>query len=423
MAMLDCIRPEMIWIDGELRRGLEIVIGPDGVIASIDETTGPLTHDRIALLPGFVNAHSHAFQRALRGRGEFFDHPDSNFWSWREAMYELVQEMDRDSMKAIASRAFREMRAAGMTSVGEFHYLHHDKPGDWVFDEVVLEAASEVGIRIVLLNAYYVSGGFGRPLEPAQRRFDGATLDSFWNNMDRLASSMDGCMQQLGVVGHSIRAVPREALASLHEESRRRGLVFHMHVEEQRAEIADCMDAYGATPTGILLDSLQLDDRFTAVHDTHTHHDDMARYLETGARVCLCPLTEANLGDGIADVRHILDCRGRICLGSDSNARISMLEEMRLTEYGQRLRHEGRGICRDQNGRVDRVLIDMATMHGADSLGLNAGRVEPGRLADFTLVDLEATSLQAVADQDLMAAMILGGAEECIAGTIVGGRV
>ena len=125
MAMLDRIRPEMIWIDGELRRGLEIVIGPDGVIASIDETTGPLTHDRIALLPGFVNAHSHAFQRALRGRGEFFDHPESNFWSWREAMYELVQEMDRDSMKAIASRAFREMRAAGMTSVGEFHYLHH----------------------------------------------------------------------------------------------------------------------------------------------------------------------------------------------------------------------------------------------------------------------------------------------------------
>ncbi|MDG2093835.1 MAG: formimidoylglutamate deiminase [Phycisphaerales bacterium] len=421
MAMLDCIRPEMAWVDGELHRGLELTIASDGVIASIDKTAAEPTHDRIALLPGFVNSHSHSFQRALRGRGEYFDHPDSNFWSWRKAMYELVEEMDLDSMKRIATQAFHEMRMAGMTSVGEFHYLHHENGHDWAFDEIILESAREVGIRIVLLNAYYVSGGFGQPLESAQRRFDGESLEGYWANMDRLAGLVDGSMQQLGVVAHSIRAVPRDQLIALHEESRRRGLVFHMHVEEQRAEIEACREAYGSTPTSLLLDSLQLDDRFTAVHDTHTDHDDMARYLQSGSRVCLCPLTEANLGDGIADVRHILDCEGRICLGSDSNARISMIEEMRLTEYGQRLRHEGRGICRDEGGHIDRVLIDMATRHGADSLGLNAGRLEAGRLADFVLVDLDATSLTGVADQDLMAAVILGGAEECIAGTIVGG--
>ncbi|MBG84292.1 MAG: formimidoylglutamate deiminase [Phycisphaerae bacterium] len=423
MSTLDCIRPEMAWVDGEFRRGLEIGIASDGVICSVEATSESPTHGRIALLPGFVNAHSHAFQRGLRGRGERFDHPDSNFWSWRKAMYELVQEMGPESMKRIASQAFREMRMAGMTSVGEFHYLHHDASNDWAFDDIILEAADEVGIRIVLLNAYYVSGGFGQSLEPAQERFNGIDLDVYWSNMDRLAGLVDGSMQRLGVVGHSIRAVPREQLALLHEESRRRGMVFHMHVEEQRAEIEACLEAHGSTPTRVLLDSLQLDERFTAVHDTHTDADDMVGYLKTGARVCLCPLTEANLGDGIADIRHILDCEGRICLGSDSNARISMLEEMRLAEYGQRLRHEGRGICRDADGRIDRVLIDMATKHGADSLGLKAGRIEVGHLADFAMVDLDAEPLLDVSDQDLLAAAILGGAEECVAGTIVGGRV
>lgn len=422
MSFMECLRPEMAWVDGEFRRGLEIGIASDGTIHSIEETSESPTHDRIAVLPGFVNAHSHAFQRGLRGRGERFDHPDSNFWSWRKAMYELVEEMDRDSMKQIASQAFREMRMAGMTSVGEFHYLHHDARNDWAFDDIILESANEVGIRIVLLNAYYVSGGFGQSLESAQERFNGIDLDVYWSNMDRLAGLVDGSMQRLGVVGHSIRAVPREQLALLHQESCRRELVFHMHVEEQRAEIAACLAAYGSTPTGVLLDSLQLDERFTAVHDTHTDADDMARYLKTGARVCLCPLTEANLGDGIADVRHILDHEGRICLGSDSNARISMIEEMRLAEYGQRLRHEGRGICRDGEGRIDRVLVDMATKHGAESLGLKAGRIEIGHLADFALVDLDAASLVDVSDSDLLAAVILGGAEECIAGTIVGGR-
>ena len=421
MERLRCIRPELIWIDGSFRRGLEITIDSNGVIEMIGESDQIPTHDHVALLPGFVNAHSHAFQRALRGRGEFFDHPDSNFWSWRQAMYRLVEELDATSMKRIAIQAFREMRMAGMTAVGEFHYFHHDRPGDWAFDEIMLEAAREVGIRIVLLNAYYVSGGFNLGLEPAQQRFDGVDLDAYWSNMDRLSRMMDGSLQRLGVVGHSIRAVPRSQLSELHEESCRRDMVFHMHVEEQQAEIDACLEAYGLTPTGVLLEDLKLDGRFTAVHDTHTDPQDMVRYLETGARVCLCPLTEANLGDGIADVQHILDCGGRICLGSDSNARISMIEEMRLAEYGQRLSHQRRGVCRDAEGRIDRVLIDMATRHGAESLGLHGGRIKTGNLADFTLINLQAPSLRDVAETDLLAAIILGGAEECIAGTLIGG--
>ena len=422
MSLQSTIRAELTWIDGELHRDLEVSIGEDGLIASIESTSQPPTHPRIALFPGFVNAHSHAFQRALRGRGERFLKADEDFWSWREAMYELVQEMDRASMKSIAVQAFSEMRRAGMTTVGEFHYLHHDIASDWAFDELMLEAASEVGIRIVLLQAYYVTGGIGVPLGEAQKRFDGQDLESYWSNMDRLSSIIDGRQQQLGVVAHSIRAVPLDQLVALHEESRRRACPFHMHVEEQPAEIEACQAAHGRTPTGLLLEHLSLDDRFTAVHDTHTDPEEMSRFLSTGARVCICPLTEANLGDGLADVPGILGDGGRICLGSDSNARISMLEEMRLIEYGQRLRLQQRGSCRDEDGRIDRILLDMATINGADALGVRAGRIEPGREADLVLVDLDAPTLAGCQEDSLTAAMILGASEECIAGTLVGGK-
>ncbi|MEE2907209.1 MAG: formimidoylglutamate deiminase [Planctomycetota bacterium] len=421
MSPLDSIRAELTWVDGSLQRGLEIGIDAEGRVESVEPTTKPPTHDRVALLPGFVNSHSHAFQRALRGRGERFERPEEDFWSWREAMYELVQEMDRDSMNRIARQAFSEMRRAGMTTVGEFHYLHHDQPGDWAFDEVMLQAAADVGIRIVLLQAYYVTGAIGEPLGAAQQRFDGQELDAYWSNMDRLQARVDGRAQKLGVVAHSIRAVPPDQLAMLHEESRRRGLVFHMHVEEQPAEIKACQEAYGCTPTGLLLEHLQLDDHFTAVHDTHTDPGDMARYLATGARVCLCPLTEANLGDGLADVPGILDAAGKICLGSDSNARISMIEEMRLVEYGQRLRLQRRGSCRDVDGRIDRVLLDMATIHGAEALGVPAGRIAPGCEADFVMINLDAPTLAGCDEDNLAASIILGAAEECIAGTMVGG--
>ena len=423
--MSGVIRPELAWVDGELRRGIEIGIDDGGLINRIVESDQPLTHSRTAILPGFVNAHSHAFQRALRGRGERFDRPEEDFWSWREAMYRLVEELDRDSVRRIAVQAFQEMRRCGMTTVGEFHYLHHDSTeegGDWAFDEIMIEAAKEVGIRLVLLQAYYVTGGIGQPLGSAQQRFNGLDLESYWANMDRLQTMVDGRLQRLGVVGHSIRAVPPDQLAMLHEESRRRGMVFHMHVEEQPAEIEACREAHGLTPTGVLLDRLPLDDRFTAVHDTHTDSKDMERYLETGARVCLCPLTEANLGDGLADVPGILADGGRICLGSDSNARISMLEEMRLVEYGQRLKLQRRGACRDADGRIDRVLLDMATRHGADSLGIKTGRIAVDHEADFVLIDLDAPTLQGCRDEDLTAAMILGASEECIVGTLVAGK-
>lgn len=409
-------------------------IAPLSVIEGVPDTP-PLRQLRgRALLPGFVNAHSHAFQRGLRGRGETFPAGTGSFWTWREAMYALVKGLDAETLATLCRRTFSEMLAAGITTVGEFHYVHHreGKTRDFEFDAVVLETARQVGLRIVLLETYYETGGIGQPLAGGQRRFATPEPDDYWQQIDHLAARLDPTTQSLGAVAHSIRAVPLERLRELHSEARRRDMVLHMHVEEQRQEIESCRLAHGTTPTGLLLDHLELDGSFTAVHCTHTDPADMERYLATGARVCLCPLTEANLGDGIADLPTILE-RGHggqadgtrgdaLCLGSDSNARISMLEEVRWLEYVQRLARERRGVCRDDGGRLGRRLLDIATVGGAHSLGLEAGRIAPGQLADLIAVDLGHPTLEGWDDETLLETILLGADNSVIAEVCVGGR-
>ena len=236
-----------------------------------------------ALLPGFVNVHSHAFQRGLRGRGETFPAGGAgSFWTWREAMYGLVETMTRDRILELSFQAFSEMRAAGITSVGEFHYLHHEGSGaDFAFDDAILEAAERAGIRLVLLEAYYRTGGIGAPLSPAQRRFDGVSLAAYWRQMDALAGRL-GRGQTLGAVVHSVRAANLDEIGEIYREARRRGLVFHIHVEEQRKEIEDCLAAYGKRPMAALLDACGGAEGITAVHCTHTSPEDLARFLDGG---------------------------------------------------------------------------------------------------------------------------------------------
>ena len=419
--MSECIRPQLTWIDGAFREGCEIKVG-DGFITQVTDTTAPPTHPGEAWQPGFVNAHSHAFQRGLRGRGETFTNPRDDFWSWREAMYSLVDTLTPEAAHAHSLRAFREMRAAGITSVGEFHYIHHSSDAglDWALDEAVLSAAADAGIRIVLLHACYLTGGFDAPLAGAQHRFDGGDPATWWSAVDRAAAACRGPLQSVGVVIHSLRAVPIGVAAALRTEARRRGMVVHLHLEEQPAEVEACRAAHGCTPMRLVLEHLDQGPDMTAVHCTHTDPGDMEAYAATGAHVCLCPLTEANLGDGIADVTGMRSSGVSISLGTDSNARISMLEEMRLCEYGQRLRDGRRGACTDADGRIDRSLMNMATVGGADALGLAAGRIESGQLADFTRIDLTAAPVQGVASADLATGMITGGDVRVIAGVQVG---
>ena len=414
---------ELTWTGDRFESGVQIAIGDDGRIASVGTslTPGAEQLEGIALLPGVVNTHSHAFQRGLRGQGERFPRGTGSFWSWREAMYELVATLDRTSLRRISAQAFGEMRDAGITTVGEFHYLHHQREGDFALDEAVLEAAAEVGIRMVLLYSYYATSAPGQPLQGPQRRFATPSVETFWRQVERLESRLDRGTQTLGIAPHSIRAAGPEEIAQLHGEARSRGLPVHLHVEEQRREIEESLAAYGKTPMAVILDAVG-EGSFTAVHCTHTSDSDMERFLAAGGIVCLCPLTEGNLGDGIPRLTQPDSLRRRIALGTDSNNRLAPLEDMRWMEYGQRLGGELRGALPETDGRVAPVLLDAATRGGAQALNLETGRIAVGCWGDLMAVDLRSPALAGISSEYLLEALVFGGGNELIAGTYVGGR-
>ncbi|MGH7519016.1 MAG: formimidoylglutamate deiminase [Gemmatimonadales bacterium] len=423
--MAGVVEADLTWTGARFEPEVRIAIDDGGRIAAVGRLTTEPTRRLLgrALLPGFVNGHSHAFQRGLRGQGERFPAGAGSFWTWREAMYRLVSELDEPGFHRLCVQAFGEMLDAGITTVGEFHYFHHSKGAkDFAFDEVVLRAAVDVGIRIALLESYYVTGGVGRPLEGAQRRFDGVSPQAFWRQVDRLDGLRDPMTQSLGVAPHSIRAAGPEDIASLYQEASRRGLVFHLHVEEQPKEIDEARAVYGKRPLEILNQTLGRAERVTSVHCTQSEAPDLERYLGNGGGVCTCPLTEGNLGDGIPPALPLMHAAGRLCLGTDSNARISMLEEMRWLEYGQRLATKSRGVITAPDATVASALIEIATSGGARSLGVPAGRIEAGRWADLAIVDLGHPSLAGCDADTLPGALVFGAGNEAVAGTVVGGR-
>jgi formimidoylglutamate deiminase len=417
---------DLTWTGERFEPGVRVAVDAGGKIARVGALAEPAS-ERLtgrALLPGFVNAHSHAFQRGLRGRGERFPSGAGSFWSWREAMYALVEELDAPALQALSARAFREMLAAGITTVGEFHYLHHARDGHgWELDEAVLAAARETGIRLVLLEVYYRTGGLGKPLERAQRRFDGRSLEEYWRQVEALAARLDPAQATVGVAPHSIRAVELEELVALHARARQRGLVVHMHVEETQKEIEDCRAVHGRAPMELLASRLDLDAGFTAVHGTHTGADSLGHYFGSGANLCLCPLTEANLGDGICALEPLSvgGSEPQLSLGTDSNARISMLEEMRWLEYAQRLRREERGVVVDAQGQVAARLLRVATAGGARALDLDVGVLAPGAPADLVAIDLDAASLRGWEDETLADSLVFGAGDDAIAEVAVGG--
>ncbi len=419
------VEADLTWTGSRFEPGIQIAIDAAGRIEAVGRL-GRTPTRRLAnqaVLPGFINVHSHAFQRGLRGRGEQFPAAAGSFWTWREAMYGLVDALDAESFVRISAQAFREMLDAGITTVGEFHYVHHSKGAtDYAYDELILAAAASAGIRIVLLNAYYATGSIGRPLAGPQCRFETADRGAYWAQMDRLEALRDPARQSLGAVAHSIRAVPLDDIVELHQEAQRRGLVLHMHLEEQRREIEECVAAYGRRPLELLNERLRIGGNLTAVHCTHSDPHDMARFLDAGGTVCVCPLTEGNLGDGLPDLRPVHAAGGRLSLGTDSNARIGFFEEMRWLEYGQRLRTESRGVLTDDAGQVARVLLDAATVGGARALGVEAGAIEPGKWADLVALDLGHSAV-AECDMDHLAEALVFGADNAIVrGTCVGGR-
>lgn len=416
------LEADLTWTGAAFESGIQIAVDTGGRVEAVGALgrAGATRLRGIALLPGFVNAHSHAFQRGLRGHGERFPAGAGSFWTWREAMYALVDSLDRASLRRISARAFAEMRDAGITTVGEFHYVHHEHEGDFALDEAILEAAADAGIRLVLLYTFYATGAPGRPLAGGQRRFATPTVDGFWRQVDRLAARLDPATQTLGVAPHSIRAAAPDDIRAISREARRRGMVVHVHVEEQGREIEESLAAYGRTPMAAILDAVE-DAPFTAVHCTHTADADMARFVAAGGITCACPLTEGDLGDGIPRLDRPHGA-GRLALGTDGNHRLAMLEEMRWLEYAQRLRGELRGALPDASGAVAPAVLAAATTGGALALGVPTGRITPGSWADFAAVGLAAPSLADVPPERLLEALVFGAGNEVIAGTYIGGR-
>lgn len=426
MSEAQVIEADLTWTGRELEPGIRVSVAADGRIDAVGRLAVPPTR-RIEggiLLPGFVNGHSHAFQRGLRGKGETFPAGTGSFWTWRTAMYDLVESMTPERAEEISLAAFDEMLDEGITTVGEFHYLHHGTPDarDWALDAAVRRAARTAGIRLVIIQTCYLDGGIGTPLEGGQRRFDGGSPAGFLDRIDALIADLDPEREHAAIAAHSIRAVDPDVFGQLLEAARARSIPLHVHLEEQPAEIDACRARYGTAPVRTLLERAELGADVTAVHLTHTTPEDLADFAATGAGACICPTTEANLGDGIPDLTAMLEGNGRISLGTDSNARISMLEEMRWLEYGQRLRTIERGALIDPAGEMLPCLMRAATEEGAVSLGLDAGEIAVGRRADFAVLDGTHPTLRTWDDGCPLTAAICGAGAGAIAAVCVGGR-
>lgn len=321
------------------------------------------------VLPGLVSAHSHAFQRGLRGRTHALARAgEGSFWSWRGLMYRFAAGLDPESIFALSRLAFRELARNGVTAVGEFHYVQHQPDGTPYDDRVVLaesviRAAREVGIRITLLRVLYARGGWGRPLEPTQKRFvDGDVRDAL-ADVDELRKRFAGDEGvRFGLAPHSVRAVPVEWLRAARDYCDEHGLPLHAHVAEQRRELAECLAEHGKRPVELLADEGILSERFVAVHATHLRPHE-ARLLGDSF-ACLCRTTERDLGDGSPDVQQLRDAGVRLCVGVDSHARSDALEELRAVELDERVRAEGRALAADGT-----ALLEAGTNLGSAAIG------------------------------------------------------
>ncbi|SCG57588.1 formiminoglutamate deiminase [Micromonospora rifamycinica] len=336
-------------------------------------------------LPGLANAHSHAFHRALRGRTHG---GRGDFWSWRDVMYDVAGRLDPDSYLALARAAYAEMALAGITCVGEFHYLHHGPDGRPYDDPnamgaALVEAAAQAGIRITLLDACYLTASVaGDPLVGAQRRFGDGDARRWAERVDGFRPA--GAHVLRGAAVHSVRAVPAEQLATVAGWAYRQGVPLHVHLSEQPAENDACRSVHGRTPTGLLADRGVLGPDVTAVHATHPTSADLALLGGHRTGVCLCPTTERDLADGIGPARLMADAGIPLSLGSDSHAVVDLFEEARAVELDERLRTRRRGHF------TAAALRDAATVAGHAALGWSdAGRLAVGERADLVTVRLD----------------------------------
>ncbi|MDF3853467.1 formimidoylglutamate deiminase [Paracoccus sp. P2] len=399
-----------------------------GRIAAVEKDTAPQGHRAGLLLPALANLHSHAFQRAMAGLSEAKGpEPRDTFWTWRQIMYRFLDHLTPEDVEAIAALVQMEMLEAGYATNVEFHYLHH-RPGAGHYDNIaemgerIAAAAGRTGIGLTLLPVHYQFGGVDRrPLAPGQNRF-GTTPEEF----QRLLEGCEAALRALppdagiGVAPHSLRAVSPEGLAAC--VALRPGRPLHMHLAEQVPEIEEISAAYGRRPVEWLLENHNPDRRWTLIHLTHMTEDETRRLAATGAVAGLCPITESSLGDGIFNGTIWAEADGRIGFGSDSNIRISLVEELRTLEYSQRLRDRGRAILAEPGRSTGRVIYEAGMDGGATAAGRETGAIRPGLWADLVAVGLDNPVMAGRKGDQMLDSLVFAGHDGLVRDTWSAGR-
>jgi len=437
--------PDYVFTGGCLESGLVLVAGSDGRIKRLSRDAADLeSATRLparVMLPGLVNAHSHTFQRVIRGRTEHRTGPQRDtFWTWREKMFHAAITLAPGDIYDAARMAFLEMALSGITTVGEFHYLHHapdgvpyDDPNETA--KQVVRAARDTGIRIALLHCAYARAGWRKEPTPAQIRFSTPSPDSFLSALGRLGSDLAATypsdLAWTGIAPHSVRAVSLEYLRVLRDAAVAAvgPMPVHMHVSEQPAENEACFAEHGLSPVALLEREGLLNPNFTAVHAIHMTASEIARFARANARVCACPTTERNLGDGILRADLFLGRNVPVSLGTDTNIQIDLLEDAREIEYHLRLHQLEREVlaphAHGESGgdpsALARLLFTAATQSGADALHAAAGSLETGRAADFFTVDLNDPGIAGAHDDSLLTNIVFCAGRAAIRDVVVGG--
>lgn len=427
------------------RRDAAIVVDSDGIIVRVGNALNEVDRDGRAkdaggwVIPGFYNAHSHAFQYAMAGLAEHLPKgaAQDDFWSWRDAMYRLALAITPEQMEAVATMAYAEMARNGYTAVAEFHYLHRDVTGAAYANEGEMAArlaaaAKTAGVMLTLIPVFYQRGGFSTPAAAAQKRFLSATRDDYWRLLaaTKAAVGGDGGGVVVGAGVHSLRAVTAEdAIAVLGNEGKDSGGPLHVHIAEQRKEVDECVAAYGMRPVEWLLKHVDLKPWHHLVHATHMADGETDRLAQSGAVAVVCPSTEGNLGDGFFALSRYRAAGGTVAIGSDSHIGLSPIEELRWLDYGQRMRAEKRngsfaaaGIDPEQDSGV--ALVRAAWDGGRCAMGMEEGGeyFQAGDPFDAVVIDSEHPLFSGKPEERRMSCLVYGGDASCLKATIRKGQ-
>jgi formiminoglutamate deiminase len=404
---------ELAWLGGDTpARGVLLAIAGDRLAEVTADVAAPpagAERRRGLTVPGLANVHSHAFHRALRGRTHV---GGGSFWTWREEMYGVAAKLDPERYLTLATAVYAEMALAGVTVVGEFHYLHE---GQRTMGDALVEAASRAGVRITLLDTCYLHGGIGRPRAGAQLRFGDSSVAA-WVARNEARDLSLAPHARHGAAIHSVRAVTPDECAVVAAWAQDRQVPLHAHVSEQPAENEECLAAHGTTPTGVLGGAGALHARFTAVHATHLTGTDIRRLGAAGASIALCPTTERDLADGVGPAAPLTAAGSRLCLGSDSHAVVDLFEEARAVELGERSVTGQRGL------HPPAALLAAATENGWRALGWEGGRLAAGAPADLVTVPLDSVRLAGTRPADAIGAVVFAATASDVDTVTVGGR-